>query len=88
MTSKWQSLSLPTNHKARYPRYLRKASSQSEQTLRELLHNWRKCLEAKNKQLKKEGKSNRPYAAEALSDDEINILYEKTSWEFQTEKHW
>ena len=37
----------------------------------------RKCLEAKNKQLKKKGKGNRPNAAEALSDDEINILYEK-----------
>ena len=37
----------------------------------------RKCLETKNKQLKKEGKGNRPNAAEALSDDEINILYEK-----------
>ena len=37
----------------------------------------RKCLEAKNKQLEKEGKGNRPNAAEALSDDEINILYEK-----------
>ena len=36
----------------------------------------RKCLEAKNKQLKKEGKGNRPNAAEALRDD-INILYEK-----------
>ena len=49
----------------------------------------RKCLEAKNKQLIKEGKGNWPNAAEALSDDEINILYEKkTSWEFQTEKHW
>ena len=37
----------------------------------------RKCLEAKNKQLKKEGKGNRPNAAEVLSDDEINILYVK-----------
>ena len=37
----------------------------------------RKCLEAKNKQLKKEDKGNRPNAAEALSDDKINILYEK-----------
>ena len=37
----------------------------------------RKCLEAKTKQLKKEGKGNRPNAAEALSDDEISILYEK-----------
>ena len=35
----------------------------------------RKCLEAKNKQRKKEGKGNRPNAAEALTDDEINILY-------------
>ena len=35
------------------------------------------CLEVKNKQLKKEGKGNRPNAAEALSDNEINILYEK-----------
>ena len=37
----------------------------------------KKCLEAKSKQLKKEGKGNRPNAAEALSDNEINILYEK-----------
>ena len=37
----------------------------------------RKCIEAKNTQLKKEGKGNRPNTAEALSDDEINILYEK-----------
>ena len=37
----------------------------------------RKCLEAKNKKFLKEGKGNRPNAAEALSDDEINILYEK-----------
>ena len=37
----------------------------------------RKCLEAKNKQPKKVGKGNRPNAAEALSDDEINIFYEK-----------
>ena len=37
----------------------------------------RKCLEAKNKQLTKKGKGNRPNAAEALSDDEINILYGK-----------
>ena len=35
----------------------------------------RKCLEAKNKQVKKEGKGNRPNAAEALSDNEINIVY-------------
>ena len=35
------------------------------------------CLEAKNKQLVKEGKGNRPNAAEALSDDEINNLHEK-----------
>ena len=38
----------------------------------------RECLEAKNKQLNKEGKGNRPNAAEALSDDEINILSEKS----------
>ena len=31
----------------------------------------RKCLEAKNKQLKTEGKGNRPNAAEAISDDEV-----------------
>ena len=29
------------------------------------------------KQLKKEDKGNRPNAAEALSDDEMNIFYEK-----------
>ena len=37
----------------------------------------RKCLEAKNEQLTKEGKGNRSNAAETLSDDENNILYEK-----------
>ena len=37
----------------------------------------RRCLETKNKQLKKDGKGNRPNAPEALSDDEINILYEE-----------
>ena len=25
---------------------------------------------------KKEGKSNRPFAAEAISDDEVSVLYE------------
>ena len=39
----------------------------------------RKCLQAKNKRLKKEGTGNRPNAVEALSDDEINILCEKKS---------
>ena len=37
----------------------------------------RKCLEARSKQLKKEGKGNKPNAAEALTDVEENILYEK-----------
>ena len=37
----------------------------------------RKCLKAKNKQLKKEGKGNIPNAAEDPSDDKISMLYEK-----------
>ena len=37
----------------------------------------RKCLEARSKQLKKEGKGNSPDAAEVLTDVEENILYEK-----------
>ena len=37
----------------------------------------RKCLEALSKQLKKEGKGNKPNAAEALTDVEENILYEQ-----------
>ena len=37
----------------------------------------RKCLEATCKKLKKEGKGNKPFAAQALTDNEINILYEK-----------
>ncbi|XP_028417951.1 zinc finger MYM-type protein 2-like [Dendronephthya gigantea] len=37
----------------------------------------RKCLQARSKQLKKKGKGNKPNAAEALTDDQINILYEK-----------
>ena len=37
----------------------------------------RKCLEARSKQLKKEGKGNKPNAAEPLTDVEENILYEQ-----------
>ena len=37
----------------------------------------RKCLEASSNKLKKEGKGNKPNAAEALTDVEENILYEK-----------
>jgi len=37
----------------------------------------RKCLEARSKQLKKEGKGNKPNAGEALTNVEENILYEK-----------
>ena len=37
----------------------------------------RKCLEACSKQLKKEGKGKKPNAAEAFTDVEENILYEK-----------
>ena len=33
-------------------------------------------VEARSKQLKKEGKGNKPNAAEALTDVEENILYE------------
>ena len=42
----------------------------------------------KKMQLKKESKGNRPKAAEALSDDEINIFYEINFLEFQTEQYW
>ena len=35
----------------------------------------RKCLKARSKQLKKEGKGNKLNAAEALTDVEENILY-------------
>lgn len=42
----------------------------------------RKCLKAKNKQLKKERKGSKPNTVEALSDDEINISKRKTSWDF------
>jgi len=37
-----------------------------------------KCLEARSKQLKNEGKGNKPNAAEALTDVEENVLYEKS----------
>ena len=37
----------------------------------------RKCLEARGKQLKKQGKGNKPNAAQALTDDEVNILFEQ-----------
>ena len=49
----------------------------------------KKRLKAKNKQPKKEGKGNRPNTAEALSDNIMRSIFctEKTSWEFQTEKH-
>ena len=37
----------------------------------------RKALDARCKLLKKkEGRGNRPFAAEAISDDEVSVLYE------------
>ena len=36
----------------------------------------RNCLEAQSKQMEKQRKGNKLYAAEALSDVEKNILYE------------
>ena len=36
----------------------------------------RKALDARCKFLKKEGRGNRPFAAEAISDDEVKVLYE------------
>ena len=35
----------------------------------------RECLPAKQRELKKEGKGNKPNAAEALTDEEVDILY-------------
>ena len=36
-----------------------------------------KGLEARSKELKKDGKGNKPKAAEAITDEEVNILYDK-----------
>ena len=36
----------------------------------------RKTLDARCKLLKKEGRGNRPFAAEAISDNEVSVLYE------------
>ena len=36
----------------------------------------RKVLDARCKPLKKEGRRNRTFAAEAISDDEVSVLYE------------
>ena len=36
----------------------------------------RKALDARCKLLKKEGRGNRPFAAEAIGDDEVSVLYE------------
>ena len=35
------------------------------------------ALEARSKELKKDGKGNKPKAAEAITDEEVNILYDK-----------
>ena len=37
----------------------------------------RQALQARSKQLKKDGKGNKPNEAEALTDEEVNTLYEK-----------
>ena len=37
----------------------------------------RQALEARSKELKKDGKGNKPKAAEAITDEEVNILYDK-----------
>ena len=51
-----------------------------------LLNMQKNVLKLKQETLKG-GQGNRANVAEALRNDEIDILYEKTSWEFQTEKH-
>ena len=43
----------------------------------------RQALEARSKELKKDGKGNKPKAAEAITD-EVNILYDKKiTWNFK-----
>ena len=37
----------------------------------------RQALEVRSKELKKDGKGNKPKAAEAITDEEVNILYDK-----------
>ena len=37
----------------------------------------RQALDAGSKELKKDGKGNKPKAAEAITDEEVNILYNK-----------
>ena len=37
----------------------------------------RQALEARSKEIKKDGKGNKPKAAEAITDEEVNILYDK-----------
>ena len=41
------------------------------------LNRTREALKSKHKELKKQGKVNLPYRADALTDDEINILFQK-----------
>lgn len=48
-----------------------------EDVLRRSFWTHKKMSRSEDKQLKKKGKVNIPNAAEASSDDEINILYEK-----------
>ena len=43
----------------------------------------RKVLDARCKLLKKEGRGNRPFAAEAISDDEVTFFTRVTYWEFR-----
>ena len=41
------------------------------------LHFTKKVLQSKQKQLKKQGKGNKPKTSVALTDDELKTLYEK-----------
>ena len=44
----------------------------------------RDALKAKQKSLKKQGRGNRPNKTDAITDEEINILYEKKLLEKET----
>ena len=48
----------------------------------------RDALKAKQKELKKQGQGNKPNATTALSEEEIDILFEKRSWQQVLHNHY
>ena len=46
----------------------------------------RRALQSKQRDLKRKGMSNKPNTSAALSEEDVQVLFERISWEVQRQK--